>query len=63
MIYFSRHEEQAVQMQSDARTLVSFFIVQDPRLTDLRQERLGRRYKYVFRIHINDRLPNRESHV
>ena len=28
MIHFSRHEEQAVQMQSDAPTLVSFFTVQ-----------------------------------
>jgi hypothetical protein len=49
-------------MQSDAGALVSFFIVQDPRLTFARS--LGRRcYKYVFRIHINGRIPNQGSHV
>jgi hypothetical protein len=28
MILFERHEEQAVQMQSDAPTLISFFTVE-----------------------------------
>jgi hypothetical protein len=41
MIHFQRHEEQAVQMQSDAPILVSFFTVQIRVSLTFRQEALA----------------------